>query len=127
MKTVLQWISLKNIKGVGNHLTKKLFDRFHSPENIFAASVRELTKIKGISDPIAQMIKQKTITDQEKQELDLALEKGIRIITMADDGYPPLLLQIPDPPPILYVRGHLKKHPLTWRLSAHAMQPNMES
>ncbi|MFH2066657.1 MAG: DNA-processing protein DprA [Pseudomonadota bacterium] len=109
MKTVLEWFSLKNTPGIGNHLIKKLIDRFHSPEHISSASVEELTRIKGISHPIALAIKQKKITDPEKQELDAALKKGIRMITMADETYPPLLHHIPDPPPVLYVLGNLKK------------------
>ncbi|MGH8703765.1 MAG: DNA-processing protein DprA, partial [Burkholderiales bacterium] len=28
-----------------------------------------------------------------------------RVLTLADDQYPPRLLQIPDPPPLLYVKG----------------------
>ena len=38
----------------------------------------------------------------------LAAQKGVRIVTMTDPDYPALLLQIPDPPPFLYVRGKLE-------------------
>jgi DNA processing protein len=38
----------------------------------------------------------------------LAAQKGVRIVTMTDPDYPALLLQIPDPPPFLYVRGTLE-------------------
>jgi DNA processing protein len=109
MNTVLQWFSLKNVKGVGNHLFKKLIDQFQFPENIFKATVEELTRVEGISQPVAKAIRQKKITDHEKREFDSACEKGIRIVTMVDESYPPLLLQIPDPPPLLYVLGNLEK------------------
>ncbi len=109
MNTVLQWFSLKNVKGVGNHLIKKLIGRFQFPENIFKVSIEELARIPGISYPVAKAILHKKITDLEKQEFESVCEKGIRIITMVDENYPPLLLQIPDPPPFLYVLGNLEK------------------
>lgn len=33
---------------------------------------------------------------------------GARVILLGDDWYPPLLRQIENPPPLLYVRGHLQ-------------------
>jgi DNA processing protein len=109
MKNVLPWLSLKNVKGVGNHLFKKLIDHFHFPENIFQSSIQELAQVKGVSHSIGKAIQAKKITEKEERELELALAKGIRIITMADETYPPLLHHIPDPPPLLYVSGNLEK------------------
>lgn len=34
-------------------------------------------------------------------------QSGVTVLTFFDDAYPPLLRQIPDPPPVLYVRGDL--------------------
>ena len=109
MNTVLQWFSLKNVKGVGNHLFKKLIDRFQFPENIFQATVDELIRVEGVFPPVAKAIHQKKITDPEKQEFESAYEMGIRIVTMVDESYPSLLREIPDPPPFLYVLGKLEK------------------
>jgi DNA processing protein len=39
--------------------------------------------------------------------LDAAEAAGIAAIRSADDAYPPLLRMIPDPPPVLWVRGDL--------------------
>jgi len=109
MKNILPWFSLKNVKGVGNHLFKRLIDQFHFPENIFQASLRELTQVTGVSHSIAKAIQSKKIQPPEERELELAMHKGIQIITMADETYPLLLHHIPDPPPLLYVSGHLEK------------------
>ena len=109
MKQLLQWISLKNTRGIGNHLIKKLIDRFHTPEAVCNAPIPELVRISGISHALARSIRQKQINDQERKELDHTLAKGIRIVTMTDEGYPPLLLHIPDPPPLLYVQGSLDR------------------
>lgn len=40
-------------------------------------------------------------------ELQLLEKHGISAILHGDPAYPPLLLQIPDPPPVLFVRGNL--------------------
>ncbi|PIP42541.1 MAG: DNA processing protein DprA, partial [Desulfobacterales bacterium CG23_combo_of_CG06-09_8_20_14_all_51_8] len=37
MEHILPWLALKNVSGVGNHLYKRLMDRFHSPEQVFDA------------------------------------------------------------------------------------------
>lgn len=104
---VLSWLMLKSVPGVGNHLFKRLMDRFGSPRQVFAASRADLTSVAGLSDRIADAVRGAVLKDALKREIDLAREHKIRIITMADPEYPPLLHHIPDPPPILYVKGDL--------------------
>jgi DNA protecting protein DprA len=41
------------------------------------------------------------------RELEAVRQKGFTIVTLTDRRYPPLLRQIPDPPPFLYVYGLL--------------------
>ncbi len=38
----------------------------------------------------------------------LCQRHGLSLLTPADDGFPPLLGEIPDPPPLLYARGDLR-------------------
>ncbi len=51
------------------------------------------------------------LSARSQLNLDAELEKlsrqGVRALTWRDPDYPPRLLQIPDPPPVLYLRGHL--------------------
>ncbi len=42
------------------------------------------------------------------REWDEAAERGIEIIALGEPGYPRLLGHIPDPPPLLWVRGELR-------------------
>ena len=107
MENLLEWIALKNVHGIGNHLFKRLLDCFHSPHNVFQAPRQELLKTAGISQHLVRAIKQQQITDWMKKELELVQQKGYQIITQADDNFPSLLLEIPDPPPFLYVNGNL--------------------
>ena len=61
-----------------------------------------------MSPRLARAITGHGIPEKAKRDLDRAFKKGYKIITLADNAYPPLLLEIPDPPPILYVCGNLK-------------------
>ncbi len=101
------WFALKSIPGIGNILFKRLIDRFSSPQKVFVASIQELGQISGISESLALKIKSFKFKEAIRKEIDHVIEKGFHIVTFSDMNYPPLLRQIPDPPPFLYVSGEL--------------------
>lgn len=101
------WFALKSIPGIGNILFKRLIDRFFSPQKVFVASIQELGQISGISESLALRIKSFKFKEAIRKEIDHVIEKGFHIVTFSDMNYPPLLRQIPDPPPFLYVSGEL--------------------
>lgn len=107
MKNLLPWFALKGVSGIGNYIFKRLFDCFGSPELVFEASQDDLLRIKGITPRIVSAINKRTIPESVKKDFDLVVKKGYQIVTMSDPVYPSLLLQIPDPPPFLYVFGNL--------------------
>jgi DNA processing protein len=104
---ILPWFVLKNVPGIGDLLFKRLIDRFNSPELVLEATQEDLVEVEGITPRLASAIKQSKIGDSVKKDLDLVMQKRYKIVTMTDTEYPPLLLQIPDPPPFLYVLGRL--------------------
>ena len=110
---LLPWFQLKSVPGIGNLLLKRLLDRFESPERILAASRDELCRVEGITPRLASAVAKQPVSDPVKRELDRVgrrMRNGtFRVITMAEPDYPGLLLQIPDPPPFLYVQGELKR------------------
>ena len=107
MDHLLPWFILKSVPGIGNLLFKRLIDRFNSPEFILEASHKELIEVDGVTPRLADRIKRHKICDSVKLDLDLVMQKGYDIVTMADTDYPPLLRRITDPPPFLYVFGRL--------------------
>ena len=107
MDKLLSWFCLKSVPGIGNLLFKRLIDRFHQPEVVFQASRHELLEIEGISKRQADAILNYKTPASIKAELEQTDQKGFTIITLADSAYPPLLKEIPDPPPFLYVSGSL--------------------
>ncbi len=109
MENILPWFALKSVPGVGRYHFKRLIDHFKSPEHVFETSRTELLELDGMSERLVSAIKQHKMPEQVKKEFDLVKQKGYWIVTMADNDYPPLLLQIPDPPPFLYVYGNLDR------------------
>lgn len=108
MGSLLLWFALKNVPGVGNLLSKRLLDCFQSPDAIFNASSHDLLQVEGMSQGLVSAIRHQKISDQIKREIDLVSRKNYKIVTLSDPDYPALLLQIPDPPPYLYVYGSLE-------------------
>ncbi len=108
MDSLLPWFALKNVPGIGNLLSKRLLDCFQSPDAIFNASSHDLLQVEGMSQGLVSAIRHQKISDQIKREIDLVSRKNYKIITLSDPDYPTLLLQIPDPPPYLYVYGCLE-------------------
>ncbi len=113
VKKLLPWFQLRSVPGIGNLLLKRLLDRFESPERILAASHDELCRVEGITSRLASAVAKQPVSDLVRRELDRVGRRmndgGFRVITMADPDYPGLLLQIPDPPPFLYLQGELKR------------------
>lgn len=107
MNAYLPWFILKHVPGIGNHLYKRLIDRFGTPEHVLDASTERLLEVEGITQRLIASLRQAGLPDEARNDLDLAAKKGYGILCMTDPGYPPLLREIPDPPPILYVSGFL--------------------
>lgn len=107
MEDILPWFFLKSVPGIGNHLFKRLIDRFGSPEQILSASDGDLATTEGISTTLVRRVRRHRLPDSIRRDLRLVRQKDIRIVTMSDPDYPELLLHIPDPPPFLYVQGQL--------------------
>jgi len=79
------------------------------PENIFAASFSSLQKI--VPERVAQALRQPPSEESAaliERTLAWAAEDGNHVLTLADAHYPPSLLDIADPPLMLYAKGRLE-------------------
>ena len=99
------WICLQQIHGLGGQGICKLLHRFGSPENVFTASHKELSQI--VPEAITSLIKQGPNLENAALSLEWLEKDDNHLITLADEHYPQALLEIPDPPPILYAKGDL--------------------
>lgn len=101
------WVGFNLIKGIGSVKTRLLLEKCETLENAWKAPSQELLSI-GLSEKIVQSFVSK------RKQLDLnaiwekIVDKGIEVLTWDDQNYPRKLLEIDQPPPVLYSRGKLK-------------------
>jgi DNA processing protein len=104
-KELYYWLALNRIPGVGQVTYGRLLQRFGSPRHVFQADPEALQTIEGIRKTTALSIVTFKRAEKIDRELDQLEKEGIDVLTLHDPLYPPLLAQIHDPPPFLYIRG----------------------
>lgn len=99
------WLALVHTPGIGPVTFKRLLEQFGNPEAIF--DTRHDSPEAILSEPVLKYLRQ---PDWHAVEKDLAWlhQDGNHILTLQDPLYPPLLREIPDPPPILFVTGNVE-------------------
>ena len=97
------WLRLSLIPGIGGETQRKLLKAFGLPQAIFSASFSNLRAVVG--DKAAQLLLAGENATAIAAALQWADSEDQHILTLADTNYPQALLEIPDPPSLLYVRG----------------------
>ncbi|MES2832043.1 MAG: DNA-processing protein DprA [Pseudomonadota bacterium] len=103
------WLRLAATTGVGPDTARKLLGAFGLPENIFSADTVALAKV--VSARVAQALLAPTSTTTQAlidRTLTWAGEPGNHVLTLGDPAYPARLLEIADPPIMLYVKGRIE-------------------
>ena len=104
------WLRLLLTPSIGNASARRLLARFGGPEQIFAApraaweaciTARQASHLGQLPEQFAQRCSAAWAWLH-----NAPAGVGRDIITLADPRYPPSLLQIEDPPLLLYVQGH---------------------
>jgi DNA processing protein len=93
------------VPGLGPRKIAMLIKNFKNINHIFDASYRQLIKVEGLTDKIANDIKTILTAPQFQQELALIEKFRIKILGMQSRQYPASLKEIYSPPPILYQKG----------------------
>ena len=99
------WLQLTLTPGLGAATVRRLLRQFGLPENVLAAPREQLASIAG---PAAAALLHEARSDAVARALRWAEEPGHALVTLADGSYPKLLLEIPDPPTLLYAAGRLE-------------------
>ena len=103
----LHWLALRIVPGLGTRRAGQLIQTFRSPQAIFRASKSEL-EASGLAPSIAQSIASGLAFEEAADQQEKLADCGAQIVPMTDPAYPPALLQIFDPPPVLFVRGRIE-------------------
>ena len=97
------WLRLTLIPGIGGETQRKLLAAFGLPERIFAAERSALAAVIG-PKATERLLETATCEAVEAAQAWASLPDQ-HIVTLADADYPGPLLELPDPPTLLYVRG----------------------
>ena len=97
------WLALNRVSGLGNEGLRQLLQAFGTPVQIFATPAPALRQIvkPAVADAIAQGVDETALAPVAAWLED----PNNGVITLADPDYPQALLNIPDPPLLLYVKG----------------------
>src|SRR6202045_1397228 len=101
----LSWLALALTPGLASRLSGRLLEEFGSPEEVFRAPLPRLERCR-LPAAVAQAVFKKQAF--KRAEKELASIRGIencRLVSRNDPESPRTLLQIYDPPVLLYVRG----------------------
>src|SRR3984893_3078427 len=101
----LSWLALALTPGLASRLSARLLREFGSPDEVFRAPLTRLEACR-LPAPVAQAVFKKQ--SFKRAEKELALTRRIdrcRLVNWTDPEYPQTMLQIYDPPVMLYVRG----------------------
>ena len=120
------WVALNQIPGLGNASVCQLLAKFGSPEGVFGASIKQLREV--VDDEFAQKISQGINLEAIQATLDWLKKDNAHIVTLADETYPQKLLEISNPPAILYAIGNLKwlNHPAIAMVGSRSATPQGE-
>lgn len=99
------WLRLTLTPGIGGETQRKLLSAFGLPESIYSAGRSALRGVVG--DKAANLLLDTPTEERVSAALEWSEGEGRSIVSLADPEYPQALLEIPDPPSLLYVRGHL--------------------
>ena len=99
------WVALHQTLGLGNAAFCQLLTKFGSPAAIYNASISQLREI--IDEDTARKVNAGIDIDAIAPTLDWLKKDNAHIVTLADANYPKLLLEISNPPAVLYAIGNL--------------------
>ena len=98
------WLALSLVPEVGGQTLRKLLAAFGAPEAVLRASRNDLARVV----PARQVAR--LVAEPPRGAIDAAIvwldDDAHHLVTLADADYPRQLLEIADPPPVLYLAGH---------------------
>jgi len=100
------WLQLMLTNGVGSETARRLLSVIGSPAQVLQADIDQLRAI--VAERHAQALAAPpcvALQNKIAQALEWAALPGHRIMTLGDEDYPQALLNIADPPLLLYLKG----------------------
>jgi DNA processing protein len=100
------WLQLSLTPGLGAVTLRNLLRKFGLPRGVLARSRSELAAF--LAPESLEALESSGVRDAVARALDWAGADAHYVITLADETYPRALLEIADPPVVLYAHGRLE-------------------
>src|SRR5688500_8484268 len=99
------WLQLTLTPGLGASTIRSLLRQFGLPSAVLA----QKQALRGLVPPAAlTALESDAVQASVARALAWAAEPGHFVVTLADDLYPRALLEISDPPTLLYAQGRIE-------------------
>jgi DNA processing protein len=110
-ETHLDWLKLKLVSRLGSLIFGRLVRHFGSAGAVLGAGGKQLQQVRGVSREIADSIAGKKYLNHLQAHLEALERLTARMLIMDDQDYPCYLRHIPNPPPVLFMKGQLRHTP----------------
>ena len=94
---------------VGTSIVSRIGDT--DPAKVLEMPADELAERARLTEQGQRAFEELRSSFDPDEMLARLAEKGLRAITLADEGYPERLAEIPDPPPALFINGEVPEGP----------------
>ncbi len=101
------WLGFNLVRGIGPVRLRALIAAFGDVRSAWSASESDLLKLRINRRAVTNLLRARREEDLDQLLRRLDQEK-VQALTWDSSDYPPLLAQIPDAPPLIFVRGALK-------------------
>jgi len=103
----ISWVALNLALSPCPLAARSLLERFRGPGAVLAAEAARIAEVPGVTPRLTARLKDPGLLDAAAAEMERAERQAIRILIRDDPGFPGILAHLPDPPPLLYMRGSL--------------------
>jgi DNA processing protein len=101
-------VALTHTQFLGSIRVRLLVKYFGSALAVLEADSREIESLPGFGEKLSRSLSKCIEGSEWRRDIELANRYSTAIIPFYDPRYPRLLLEIPDFPPVLYVKGTLQ-------------------
>ncbi|RLC84123.1 MAG: DNA-protecting protein DprA [Chloroflexi bacterium] len=106
MEKLCYWLGFNLVRGIGPVRLRALLNYFSDVRTAWEAPESALREVGLDSRSLRNLLQVRQQVDLE-QVLRKVEAEGAQVLTWESPTYPTLLQQIPDPPPVLFVKGEL--------------------
>ncbi len=100
------WLQLSLTPGLSPSAVRRMLRQFGLPQAVLTRPRAELAEFAPAEALAA--LESEAVQQAVSRSLEWAAQAGHHVVTLADDGYPRMLLEIADPPPLLFAQGRIE-------------------